>query len=84
MKILNENIEFNTNIICKNGYMKQISFNLNTEKLIAKIKRVYNDMLKENSNKEDYLFEIVYEKNGKEIEEQFENIYKLIYRIKTI
>jgi hypothetical protein len=86
MKILNENIEFTTFIYNEKYHnVYEIKFNLNTEKLIAKIKKTFNDMLKNlDDNKKNYLFEISYVKNEEEVREQFENIFKLIYRIKTI
>lgn len=63
----------------------EISFDLNTEKLIQKIKKSLNNMLKGlDCNKSNYIFEISYIKNGQEIREQFNTIFELIYRIKTI
>lgn len=81
MKILNESIdEFTTYIINKKtSNVYEIPFNLNTEKLIVKIKN-----LAKKHDSDDLLFEISYYKNGKEIRENFDTIHKLIYRIKTI
>jgi len=86
MKILNESIEFTTFIYNEKFHnVCEISFNLNTEKLIQKIKKSFNDMLKKlDFDKSNYIFEISYVKNNQEISEQFNSIYKLIYRIKTI
>lgn len=87
MKILEESIdEFKTIIINKNTLQYwEIPFNLNTEKLITRIKKSFNDRIKyDNQNKEDLRFEIIYNKNHKQITENFDSVFKLIYRIKTI
>lgn len=75
-----------TVVICNNitREIRSIPYNLNTEKLIAKVKRVFSKWLRDdNEQKESFQFEFVYEKDGKEITETFPNIHALIYRIKT-
>jgi hypothetical protein len=78
-------MEYNVVVSIKKTNVKQIiKYDLNTEKMIQKIKKVYNTMSKE-YEKSDIKLELNYiDKSNRDITEIFANVTQLIYRIKII